>query len=191
MTATSKLESSIKEYTDVYGTILLGMHQDLQAQQETVDRKLAAWGKDAEAALKALTKARLAFAESSTQWAKDMGALREQFATERAALAQDRKAATEELLAGLAGVALAVDDLKARHVNVSQALMQHLVAFEASAKEFLEQSRGETRAALQALSEAQQANADKAASQAILTHRLLYGVLGALVGLAGLMAYLS
>lgn len=35
------LEQTIKEYFDQYGAILVGMHQDLQAQQVTVDRKLA------------------------------------------------------------------------------------------------------------------------------------------------------
>lgn len=34
------LEQTIKEYFDQYGAILVGMHQDLQLQQATVDRKL-------------------------------------------------------------------------------------------------------------------------------------------------------
>lgn len=34
------LEQTIKEYFDQYGAILVGMHQDLQSQQATVDRKL-------------------------------------------------------------------------------------------------------------------------------------------------------
>ncbi|HWB44409.1 MAG TPA: hypothetical protein VG900_03145 [Hyphomicrobiaceae bacterium] len=37
------MEKSIKKYSDVFGTVLLGMHQDLQAQQQTVDRKIAEW----------------------------------------------------------------------------------------------------------------------------------------------------
>ncbi len=43
MDSDSKLEKSIKRYSDIFGTVLLGMHQDLQAQQQTVDKKLAEW----------------------------------------------------------------------------------------------------------------------------------------------------
>jgi chromosome segregation ATPase len=47
MASDSKLEKSIKRYSDVFGTVLLGMHQDLQAQQQTVDKKLAEWDQSA------------------------------------------------------------------------------------------------------------------------------------------------
>jgi hypothetical protein len=43
MASDSKLEKSVKRYSDIFGTVLLGMHQDLKAQQQTVDRKLADW----------------------------------------------------------------------------------------------------------------------------------------------------
>jgi hypothetical protein len=41
MASDSKLAKSIKRYSDIFGTVLLGMHQDLTTQQQTVDKKLA------------------------------------------------------------------------------------------------------------------------------------------------------
>lgn len=48
MASDSKLEKSVKRYSDIFGTVLLGMHQDLKAQQQVVDRKLADWEQSAQ-----------------------------------------------------------------------------------------------------------------------------------------------
>ena len=49
MTSNADLEKSIRRYSDTFGTVLLGMHQDLQNRQHEVDRKLNAWHEKAEA----------------------------------------------------------------------------------------------------------------------------------------------
>lgn len=48
MTSNADLEKSIRRYSDTFGTVLLGMHQDLQNQQHIVDCKLNAWHEKAE-----------------------------------------------------------------------------------------------------------------------------------------------
>jgi hypothetical protein len=106
MASNAELEKAIKRYSDVFETVLLGMHQELHAQQHTVEKKLESWNTHAGKRSEEIDAAR---AEAVSAAEEMQTRVRSLVAQETSRLGKDREGAMAEVRAACEQFASSVD----------------------------------------------------------------------------------